>query len=41
MITPKTVLTCNEECVTNFECDHFNFNAGSNECELQKKGYCT
>jgi hypothetical protein len=41
MITPRdSELTCNEECVKDLACDHFNYNAKTKQCELQKKGYC-
>ena len=41
LITPKnSELDCNEECVKDLECDHFNYNQGTKQCELQKKGYC-
>ena len=40
-INPKSVYQCNEICVKNRECDHFHHNSATNDCELQKKGYCT
>ena len=40
MVSPKTMLQCNELCVKDRECASFHHKAATSECELQKKGYC-
>ena len=40
LVSPRTLLQCNELCVKHRECDSFNHNDNTKQCELQKKGYC-
>jgi hypothetical protein len=41
MVKPKSMYECNELCVKDRDCEHFNHNSGTSQCEMQKKGYCS